>query len=642
MSQSPISQSPMSQFPTPTTERPGTPVPGAVDPNDPADPTADPTAGTAAADVAATFCAALVDEWGRLGVTDAVVSPGSRSTPLALALADSAAVRVHVVHDERSGAFTALGLGVATRRPALLLCTSGTAAANFHPAVVEAHQAAVPMVVVTADRPPELQGVGAPQTIDQRHLFGSAVRWYCEPGPAAADGAPWWRDLARDSLRRSLGTTPGPVHLNLAFREPLVGTAGALPPPGADRAGATVVGASGAAWGLVDEELGRTLAAVSNRRGLIVAGARTAVTAADADAVLALADTLGWPVLADAPSGCRRTHPRVVTTADVLLRHDGFAAAHRPEFVLRLGALHSSRVLGEWLARSGAVQVGIDRHGLVPDPDHVLSWSRPADPAEVCRQLAGARTEPAPAEWTRAWADAEATARRTLDEALGAGGVATEPTTALDALAAVPADGVLVVSSSMPVRDLEWFAPARDDVRVVANRGANGIDGVTSTAVGVALTWTPTVLLTGDVAFLHDTNALIGLRRRGVPLVIVVVDNDGGGIFSFLPQADALEPERFEQLFGTPHGLDVAAVAEAHGVAAERVTSRAGLRAAINGALTRGGVRVVAVTSDRSANVAVHRELFSRVAVALDELVTAADPAAGGVNGGGFGNVADR
>ena len=230
----------------------------------------------------------------------------------------------------------------------------------------------------------------------------------------------------------------------------------------------------------------------------------------------------------------------------------------------------------------------------------------------------------------------------TLDEVLGAGGAATEPTTALDALAAVPAGGVLVVSSSMPVRALEWFAPARDDVRVVANRGANGIDGVTSTAVGVALTWTPTVLLTGDVAFLHDTNALIGLRRRGVPLVIVVVDNDGGGIFSFLPQADALEPERFEQLFGTPHGLDVAAVAEAHGVAAERVTSRAGLRAAINGALTRGGVRVVAVTSDRSANVAVHRELFSRVAVALDELVTAADPAAGGVNGGGFGNVADR
>ena len=630
MPQSPMSQSPMSQSPTPTTERPGTPVPGAVD----------PTAGTAAADVAATFCATLVDEWVRLGVTDAVVSPGSRSTPLALAMADSAAVRVHVVHDERSAAFTALGLGVATRRPALLLCTSGTAAANFHPAVVEAHQAAVPMVVVTADRPPELQGVGAPQTIDQRHLFGSAVRWYCEPGPAAADGAPWWRDLARDSLRRSLGTTPGPVHLNLAFREPLVGTAGALPPPGADRAGATVVGASGAAWGLVDEELGRTLAAVSGRRGLIVAGARTAMTAADADAVLALADTLGWPVLADAPSGCRRTHPRVVTTADALLRHDGFADALRPEFVLRLGALHSSRVLGEWLARSGAVQVGIDRHGLVPDPDHVLSWSRPADPAEVCRQLAGARTEPAPLEWTRAWADAETTARRTLDEALGAGGAATEPTTALDALAAVPAGGVLVVSSSMPVRDLEWFAPARDDVRVVANRGANGIDGVTSTAVGVALTWTPTVLLTGDVAFLHDTNALIGLRRRGVPLVIVVVDNDGGGIFSFLPQADALEPERFEQLFGTPHGIDVAAVAEAHGVAAERVTSRAGLRAAINGALTRGGVRVVAVTSDRAANVAVHRDLFSRVADALDELATGADPTIGGADGGGFGNVA--
>jgi 2-succinyl-5-enolpyruvyl-6-hydroxy-3-cyclohexene-1-carboxylate synthase len=565
------------------------------------------------ADVAATYCATLVDEWRRLGLTDAVVSPGSRSTPLAVALAEHGGVRVHVVLDERSAAFTALGLGIGTGRPAVLLCTSGTAAANFHPAVVEAHQAAVPMVVVTADRPPELQGVGAPQTIDQRNLYGSAVRWYCEPGPAAAGGSAWWRDLARDAWVRTLGTTPGPVHLDLAFREPLLGTVGALPPE-RDPLPAPTPGAS---WGLVDEELGRLVPAASGVRGLVVAGARAAQDAAEAAVVLALAERLGWPVLADAPSGCRLEHPAVVTTADQLLRHRPFADAHRPEFVLRLGGLHASRVLNEWLAGSGAVQIGVDRFGLVPDPDHLLARSLPADPTEVCRQLTASSAVAAPTGWTAGWRAAEVAARDALDELLGAGGPASEPATALDALGAVPPGGVLVTSSSMPVRDLEWFAPARQDVRVVANRGANGIDGVTSTAVGVALTWTPTVLLTGDVAFLHDTNALIGLARRGVTMAIVVVDNDGGGIFSFLPQAERLAEERFEQLFGTPHGVDVVAVAEAHGVPAERVASRAGLQAALSGAAMRGGPRVIAVRSDRAENVAVHRRLQAAVADAL-------------------------
>ncbi|UDY36008.1 2-succinyl-5-enolpyruvyl-6-hydroxy-3-cyclohexene-1-carboxylic-acid synthase [Dermatobacter hominis] len=611
--------------------------PAAGAPTAPGAPDAAPDAPPAdPADVAATYCATLVDEWRRLGLTDAVVSPGSRSTPLAVAIAEQPGLRVHVVHDERSAAFTALGLGIASGRPAVLLCTSGTAAANFHPAVVEAHQAAVPVLVVTADRPPELQGVGAPQTIDQRDLYGSAVRWYCEPGPAAAEGSAWWRDLARDSWVRTLGTTPGPVHLDLAFREPLLGTPGPLPPAREPLPAPT----PGASWGVVDEELGRLVGALSGRRGMVVAGARAAVDEPDAEAVLGLAERLGWPVLADAPSGCRRGHPSVVTTADLLLRHGPFADAHRPEFVLRLGGLHASRVLNEWLARSGAVQVGVDRFGLVPDPDHLLARALPADPAEVCRQLGAGTAAPAPEAWTTAWRAAETTARGALDEVLGAGGTASEPATALDALAAVPPGGVLVTSSSMPVRDLEWFAPACDDVRVVANRGANGIDGVTSTAVGVALTWTPTVLLTGDIAFLHDSSALIGLARRGVNLAIVVVDNDGGGIFSFLPQAERLAEERFEQLFGTPHGIDVVAVAEAHGVPAERVTSRAGLQAALSGAAMRGGPRVIAVRSDRTENVAVHRRLQDAVAAALARAAGTADEGPAQVErADGSGNV---
>lgn len=576
------------------------------------------TAPTSEADVAATYCSTLVDEWRRAGLAHAVISPGSRSTPLVLAAAEDPAIRVHVVHDERSAAFMALGIGIATGRPALLVCTSGTAAANLHPAVVEGHQAGVPMLVVTADRPPEMHGVGAPQTIDQRDLYRSAVRWYCEPGPPGAAAAATWRDLARDAWVRTLGATPGPVHLNLAFREPLLGVPGELPAEREPLPSAV----PGASWGLVDEDLGRLIQAASARRGVLVAGARTALCDDDVTAVLSLASHLGWPVLADALSGCRIDHPNVVTTADQLLRHDGFADAATPEVVIRLGGLHASRALSEWLARSGALQFGIDRYGLVPDPDRNLGIRRPADPATVCRQVLGCDVGAAPNGWTSMWHGAEVDARSALDAAAGPVAEPTEPVAAIEALAAVPEGGVLVVSSSMPVRDLESFAPPRGGVRVVANRGANGIDGVTSTAVGVALSWVPTVLLTGDVAFLHDTNALLGLNRRGVSLTVVVVDNDGGGIFSFLPQASVLSGERFEQLFGTPHGTDVVAVAEAYGVAAERVTSRAGLRSSLNGSVSRGGVRVIAVRSDRGRNVEVHHALTAAVGRALDS----ADP----------------
>ncbi len=577
----------------------GPPVGGAPDPQDRSE-----------GDVAATYCATLVDEWVRCGLTDAVVSPGSRSTPMALALAGHAEVSLHVHHDERSASFMALGLSLATRRPTALVCTSGTAAAQFHAAVIEAHQAFVPLLVLTADRPPELQGVGAPQTIDQRDLYGTAVRWYCEPGPPAAGGAPWWRDLARDAWMRAMGERPGPVHLNLAFREPLLGTPDELPPTREP----LPVAVPGARWGLTDERLAGMSAALAGRRGVIVAGVRAARDTADAVAVHRLAVQLNWPVLADAASGCRREVAGTVGSFDALLRHEPFAEEHRPEVVLRLGGLLSSKVLSTWLAGSGALQIGLDRYGACPDPDRVLADALPVDVATVCDQLRAAVDPGAPAAWRRSWIDSERAARAAIDATIGAHAEATEPGAAIDLVAMLSDGGTLVVSSSMPVRDLEWYGPPRDGIEVLANRGANGIDGVVSTAVGAALTGAPTALLIGDVAFLHDTNGLLGLTSREVNLLIVVVDNDGGGIFSFLPQHEALEPGRFEQLFGTPHGVDLGAVAAAHGVPVERVTTRTGLQAAIAGALTRGGPRVVVVRTDRDHNVEVHRELHAAVA----------------------------
>jgi len=583
--------------------------PAAPDPGGP-DPGASTVNGGADVNVAVTFCATLVDEWARRGVEHAVVAPGSRSTPMAIALAGDDRVAVHVVLDERAAGFTALGVGAATGVPAVLLCTSGTAAAEFHASVVEAHQAAVPMLVVSADRPPELQGVWAPQTIDQRELFGGAARWYCEPGPPTIDGAPWWRDLADDAFDRTLGVTPGPVHLNLAFRDPLSGPVGELPPVGGR---ATAAATTGAPWGVPDEELARLTSAVGGRRGVIVAGVRAALDDADADALLGLADALGWPVLCDAPSGCRVPRSGVVSTFDPLLRSPAVADALWPEVALRFGGLPSSKVLQQWLTSSGAVQVGVDRADRVPDPDRVLARSIPADPATVCRQLLATDPAPAPSDWLERWVALDAAGRQGIDTSLAARSEVSEPAVAIDTLSALADGASLVVSSSMPVRDLEWYAPTRAGVRVIANRGANGIDGVVSTAIGVALASGPTAVLVGDLAFLHDSTALVSLRDRPVDLVIVVVDNDGGGIFSFLPQRDELSGDMFEQLFGTPHGTDLVALASAHGLEAERVTSRAGVQAAIAGALTRGGVRVVVAESDRAANVDVHQEVNDAV-----------------------------
>lgn len=572
------------------------------------------TDGSDDGDVAATYCATLVDEWTRCGLTDAVISPGSRSTPLAVAFAESPSVAVHVHHDERSASFLALGLARATQRPVAVVCTSGTAAAQFHAAVVEAHQSFVPLLVLTADRPPELQGVGAPQTIDQRDLYGRAVRWYCEPGPPAAGGAPWWRDLARDAWMRAFGERPGPVHLDLAFREPLLGTPGDLP---AERPALPVV-ATGARWGLADERLAGLATAFAGRRGVVVAGDRAASCPEDAVALHRMAAHLGWPVLADGPSGCRLEVPGTITAVDALVRHPPAGEALRPEVVLRVGGLLASKVLHRWLSASGALQIGADRYGMCPDPDGVLADSLHVDVATLADQLRRTVHTPAPPQWRARWVAADLDARAAIDAVVERHTEATEPGVAIDVAAGLPDGSTLVVSSSMPVRDLEWYASARDGVRIVSNRGANGIDGVVSTAVGVALAGAPTALLIGDVAFLHDTNGLLGLVRRGVDLVVVVVDNDGGGIFSFLPQRAQLPDARFEQLFGTPHGVDLAALAAAHGVPAERVATRTGMQAALAGALTRGGARLVVVETDRSANVALHDELHAAVAAAWD------------------------
>jgi len=546
-------------------------------------------------DVAATFCATLIDEWVSLGVQHAVVAPGSRSTPMAVALTARTDIHTHVFHDERSAAFAALGIGL-HGMPAILLCTSGTAAAHFHAAVIEAHQSSVPMLVCTADRPPELRDVGAPQTIDQIKLYGSAVRWFHDPGVAEWTTSSSWRALAAHAFTKATTSWPGPVHINLPFREPLLGNAAELP---LRSAAATDAPRSMAA--IDDDGVEAVAGRLRGRCGVLVAGRGCG----SPDAVRQLAQRLGWPVLADARSGVRHFTDVAVAAADRLLRSDTFAEAHRPVVVVRLGELPASKVINQWLSATGAEHIAVSAHPAWFDPDAVVSMHVLADPSRLCRRLSAAVDRPYDSRWLAGWIAAETAAQQRIDEILS-GPELDEPLVARAIASLLPSPANLVVSSSMPIRDVEWFGIVPAGVTVQSNRGANGIDGVLATAIGIGLaTGRTTGLLIGDVAFLHDSSSLTGLVRRDVDLRIVVVDNDGGGIFNFLPQAAALDDDRFERLFGTPHGADIVALAVAHGLPARSVKTLDDLREA----LSEPGPRVTRVETDRRRNVTVHQRL---------------------------------
>jgi 2-succinyl-5-enolpyruvyl-6-hydroxy-3-cyclohexene-1-carboxylate synthase len=583
------------------------------------------------------FASALFDELARCGVTDACICPGSRSTPLAVAAERTRGLRARVHLDERSAGFFALGLARASRRPVALVCTSGTAAANFLPAVVEAQLAGVPLLVLTADRPPDLRECGAAQTIDQLRLYGVHVRWFAEApvpeaGPAALRLA---RSLACRAVAESRGARPGPVHLDLPFREPLEpgeadlapGAEAALAHGRADAAPYTIscLEDAGPSEAQIDSLVSLALA---HERGAIAAGPLDA-TPAEAAAIAAFARAAGWPVLADPLSqlrcGPHAQRAPVLATADLLLRHAPFAERAAPDVALRVGALPTSKAQRLWLERAAPEHlVLVDPHAGWSDPSRLASRVVRAHAAA----LLGAAAErlrarqPAPREsgWLAGWQRAEARAARALAEAIAAEPALLEPQATRALAEALPEGALLFAASSMPVRDLDAFLPAGPRaLRILANRGANGIDGTVSSALGAAAAGdAPAALLAGDLAFLHDAGGLLAARAQGIGLLAVVLDNDGGGIFSFLPIAEQRERVAFEKLFRTPHGLDLRRVAEAYGARSERVDSALHLRAAAKDALARGGAHVLVVPVDRDRNVAHFRALAGAVARAID------------------------
>ena len=576
----------------------------------------------------------IADELARCGVTDAVLAPGSRSAALAIAMHEMPSIRLHVEIDERSAGFCALGLGRATARPAPVVVTSGTAVANLLPAVVEADLAGVPWLVLAADRPAELRDTGANQTIDQTQLFGNAVRWFVDLGVAEdrPGAVAYWRSvIARATAEaRGVRAAPGPVHVNVPFREPTVPVSDDGRSRAAQFSHALEGRPGGRAWTHVSRSPRSVpadgLASVAEQvrastRGLIVVGESDV----EADPVNELAHAAGFPVVAEPLSPVRADRASgddaVISTAHWLAAHPPFAAEHRPDLVLRVGRAGLSRPLTV-LLDDAIPHVLVDADGRWLDPDRSVGDLVVAEPGALCaavaHQLTGDDAREQRRDWMQSWRTADRVARAALDTLLASDDAPSEPRTARDTAAAVPDGGTLVVASSMPVRDLDMVMRPRTGLRVLGNRGASGIDGFVSTALGVALgAGGPTVALAGDLSLLHDRNGfLLTPDGEAADCTFVICQNDGGGIFNLLPPAT--HAPGFERLFGTPHGMDVGDVARSHGLEHTVIDRAHELPDAIGESCATGGVRLLEVRTDRVEQAALRTRMRAVTGEALD------------------------
>lgn len=545
------------------------------------------------------------------GVTTAVVSPGSRSTPLTIAARWAQRLDVQIHLDERSAAFYALGMAKASRRPVVLVCTSGTASANYLPAVVEAHYSGVPLIVFTADRPAELRDWGAGQTIDQVDIYGSHVRWAAELATAGEADPEWFRRMTARAVREATAPRPGPVHLNWPFREPLE------PTTKPEVALSPIVELTAERPGPTSAEVELMTRLSGFERGLIVAGPSD-FDSASVRSIGGFAARTGWPIVAEPGSQLRfGPHTRratVMSTADQLLRVPDWAGTHIPDVIVRVGDSPTCKPFRLWIEANPPMN-----HVLV-DPDG--RWNEASFTAthivhtDAATLLAAVECDRGPTGWTDSWTSAEAKAKAAID-----GIVESEPLleASLARTIARQMTGAesLYVSNSMPVRDLDSFAATAADGPVVySNRGASGIDGLVSCANGVAATGSPTVLYIGDIATLHDIGGLLQAARGGNTLTLVVPNNDGGGIFSFLPIAKN-DDAHFDELFYTPHGTDLSDLGAITGVRYTMVDHVDALVAALRQCVPRPGVDIIEIPIDRDANLAQHRAISAAVAAAV-------------------------
>jgi len=567
-------------------------------------------------DSALRVAAALVER----GVRHVVLSPGSRNTPLVLAFHAQPELQCHGILDERAAGFVALGLARESGQAVALCCTSGSAASHYFPAIIEASHSHIPLVVLTADRPPERQGKGEPQTIDQRELFGSYVRFFAEcdtPDPNQTHSTE--STLVHQALSAALSSPRGPVHLNHPFREPLWEKGSPYTPLESTRtvSDSNPKAPSSESWA----EIAATVS--SHNRGVILCGPRCPTSLEDAfpEAITALAQKLGWPILAEPTSGLRygdHNTDHVISSYDALLRCEEFAESFRPDFVIQTGGTLASKACRQWaenvpMGQTLLVDPGIRWKEDLPDPPLRLD----GESATLCKRLLESLQAPATNDWMRQWRHADAIA---TEQALAACGQdCWEGALARTLMDTVPADAIVHVGSSMPIRDLDAFtATHKRAIRVHSNRGANGIDGTVSTALGENLVRpeVPAIALMGDLTFLHDSSGVLTAGSLAPNLTVVVINNGGGGIFEFLPIAQLADG--FEPLFLTPQETPVLALAKAAGARSLRVEDMSGFGKHLKEELAHPGLSVIEVPVHRADNVERHQDLWDDISEVVE------------------------
>jgi 2-succinyl-5-enolpyruvyl-6-hydroxy-3-cyclohexene-1-carboxylate synthase len=572
----------------------------------------------------------FVDELAYNGLTAVCLAPGSRSTPLALAFYDHPAIQIYLHLDERSAAFFALGMALAQDKPVALLCTSGTATANFHPAIIEALMSEVPLLVLTADRPPELRHSGANQTVDQVKMFGDHVLWSLDVALPQTGAPPILlrslRTLAARVLARANGMKKGPVHINFPFRKPLQSTdPQSWPHAFAEEKGERpftqiMRGALQPTQAQIDWA-GEVLQ--NHPRGLIICGPRCP----GGDFVQALSQLsaeCGYPILADPLSGLR-FGPHVASTA-VLGGYETFLQGNQafppPDVILRFGAVPTSKWLNKYLSRSDPVyHIHIRESGSWADQDHRTRQFLQVDPIALCHDLAGSVTRAIDHHWQQQWLETESICWSTVEASLQT--IGFDGSVVADVLDLLPTDATLFVGNSLAIRHVDQFGqPRTEPFRLFANRGASGIDGNISTGLGIAaVSGGPNVLLVGDITFFHDSNGLMAINQQAISdVTIVLLNNNGGGIFRRLPIAQFKTP--FEELFLTPHNLDFAPLAAMYGIEYTLIVDRTAFKAALNESIATPNPTIIEVRTDSRKDESIRRQIIAQVETALRNMHT--------------------
>ena len=566
-------------------------------------------------DALTAYAASFVDELAQNEVKHVVVSPGSRSTPIALLLVEHPDIKIHINVDERSAAFFALGLAKALKEPVGLLCTSGTAAANYYPAVIEAFYSRVPLIVLTADRPHELRDVGAPQAIDQIHLYGRHVKWFVEMAlPESTDGMMRYaRTVGARAVATAAAEPAGPVHLNFPLREPLIPDLEKAKEYRQNKITPAVLIDSGER-SLSASQIEAVATTLSQaKQGIIVCGELP--HSEMKEAIVALAEKLAFPILADPLSQLRSgSHDKavIIDAYDTFLRDETAKAAFRPEVILRFGAMPVSKPLLLFMKKQKqAITLVVDGGAGWREPAGLATNMIYSEEKDFCLKIADKIISSPNDEWLRLWQTVNGTTKDALASVRDESELSEGKLFALLA-DMMPLESTLFVGNSMPIRDLDtFFLNNGKGIKTMANRGANGIDGVVSTALGVSTVSKNTVLAIGDLSFFHDMNGLLAAKLQKQNITILLVNNDGGGIFSFLPQAN--EREHFETLFGTPHGLDFSHTSQLYGGKYNKVQSWGEFEKVFTESFEIQGLKIIEVPTERESNLQKHRNLWSFV-----------------------------